>query len=68
MQHVELMMLAGQEWLKMGRLLIHKVSALDKSGRSHDHGHGQREKLLYFRRTLNLRGSFFADLGQHFAR
>ena len=49
MQHVELMMLAGQELLNMTHL---KTMAMAVA------------TLLKFGRTLNLRGSFFTGLGQ----
>ena len=63
MKHIELKMLTVQEWLKTGRLRIHKVS-------THDHRADLmteamvREKLIKFGRALKLRGSFFTDLGQ----
>ena len=47
MKHIELKMLAVQEWLKTGRLRIHKVSYMTKSM--------NREKLIKFGRALNLR-------------
>ena len=64
MKHVQLKMLTVQEWLKTGRLRIHKVSTRDNMA---DLGTKAmtRKKLIKFGRTLNLRGSFFTDLSQH---
>ena len=63
MKLIELKMLSVQEWLKTGRLRFHKVS-------THDNPEDvitkamTREKMIKFGRALNLRRSFFADLGQ----
>ena len=61
MKHIELNMLAVQEWLKTGRLRIHKVSTHDNPADLMTKAMN-REKLIKFGRALNLRGAFFTDL------
>ena len=63
MKHIELKMLAVQEWLKTGRLRIHKVSTHDNPADLMTKAMN-REKLIKFGRALNLRGAFFTDLSQ----
>ena len=63
MKHIELKMLTVQEWLKTGRLRIHKVSTHDNPADLLNKAM-TREKLIKFGRALNLRGSFTIDLGQ----
>ena len=60
MKRIVLKMFTVQEWLKTGRLRIHKVSThADLMNKA-----TTREKLIKFGRALNLRGSFFTDLSQ----
>ena len=61
MKHIELKMLAVQEWLKTGRLRIHKVSTHDNPADLMTKAMN-REKLIKFGRALTLRGAFFTDL------
>ena len=61
MKHIELKMLAVQEWLKTGRLRIHKISTHDNPADLMTKAMN-REKLIKFGRALNLRGAFFTDL------
>ena len=61
MKHIELKMLAVQEWLKTGRLRIHKVSTHDNPADLMTKAMNQ-EKLIKFGRALNLRAAFFTDL------
>ena len=61
MKHIELKMLAVQEWLKTGRLRIHNVSTHDNPADLMTKAMN-REKLIKFGRALNLRGAFFTDL------
>ena len=63
MKHIELKMLAVQEWLKTGRLRIRKVSTHDNPADLMTKAMN-REKLIKFGRALNLRGAFFTDLSQ----
>ena len=63
MKHIELKMLAVQEWLKTGRLRIHKVSTHDNPADLMTKAMN-REKLIKSGRALNLRGAFFTDLSQ----
>lgn len=61
MKHIELKMLTVQEWLKTGRLRIHKISTHDNPADLMTKAMN-REKLIKFGRALNLRGAFFTDL------
>ena len=63
MKHIELKMLAVQEWLKTGQLRTHKVSTRDNPADLMTKAM-TREKMIKFGRALNLRGSFFTDLDQ----
>ena len=63
MKHVELKMLAVQEWLKTGRLRVRKVSTHDNLANFMSKAMS-REKLIKFGRALNLHGSFFTDLSR----
>ena len=62
-KHIELKMLAVQEWLKTGRLRIRKVSTHENPADLMTKAMN-REKLIKFGRALNLRGAFFTDLSQ----
>ena len=42
-EHIELKTLTVQEWLKTGRLRVHKVSTHDNLGRLEDQGHDSKE-------------------------
>ena len=63
MNHVELKMLAVQEWLKTGRLRVRKVSTLDNPADLMTKAM-TREKQTNFGRALNLRGALLTDLSQ----
>ena len=63
MKHVELKMLAVQEWLKTGRPRVRKVSTHDNPADLMTKAMS-REKLIKFGRALNLRGSLFTDLSR----
>ena len=43
MKHIELKMLAVQEWLKTGRLRVRKISTHDNPANPHDQGHVSRK-------------------------
>ena len=61
MKHVELNMLTVQEWLKTGRLRIHRVSTYDNPADLMTKAM-TREKLIKYGRAVNLRGSCFTYL------
>ena len=63
MKHVELKMLAVQEWLKTGRLRVRKVSTHDNAADLMTKAMS-REKPIKLGQALNLRGSLFTDLSQ----
>ena len=63
MKHVELKMLAVQEWLKTGRLRVRTVSTHDDPADLMTKAMS-REKLIKFAEALNLRGSLFTDLSR----
>ena len=63
MKHVELKMLTLQEWLETGRLRDRKVSSHDNPADLMTKAM-TREKLIKFRRALNLPVSSFTDLSR----
>ena len=62
-KHIKLKMFTVHEWMKTGRFRIHKASTHDNLADLMTKAMN-REKLTKFGRVLNLRGSFFTDLGQ----
>ena len=64
MKHIGLKMLTVQEWLKTGRLRVHKVSTHDNPTDLMTKAMSRRKKLIMFGRALNLRGAFFTELSQ----